>query len=54
MDSRVSIPLIAPFIRYSEWKLKMISSLMRQGLYEVSVRFLMVIQDLKTIGIITS
>ena len=37
MDSRVSDPLLTPFISYSEWKLKMISSLKRQGLYEVSI-----------------
>ena len=38
MDSRLSVPLLTPFTRYSEWKLKMISSLKRQGLYEVSIR----------------
>ena len=37
MDSRLSIPLLTPFKRYSQWKLKMISSLKRQGLYEVSI-----------------
>ena len=37
MDSRLSVPLLTPFTRYSEWKLKMISSLKRQGLYEVSI-----------------
>ena len=37
MDSRLSVPLLTPFTIYSEWKLKMISSLKRQDLYEVSV-----------------
>ena len=37
MDSILSVPLLTPFTRYSEWKLKMISSLKRQGLYEVSI-----------------
>ena len=36
MDS--SIPLLTPFTSYSEWKLKMIASLKRRGLYEVSIR----------------
>ena len=36
MDSSVS--LLNPFTSYSEWKLKMIASLKRQGLYEVSIR----------------
>ena len=35
MDS--SIPLLTPFTSYSEWKLKMIASLKKQGLYEVSI-----------------
>ena len=35
MDS--SVPLLTPFKIYSEWKLKMISSLKRQDLYEVSI-----------------
>ena len=35
MDS--SIPRLTPFTRYSEWKLKMIASLKRRGLYEVSI-----------------
>ena len=35
--SRVSVPLLTPFTRYSKWKFKMISSLKRQGLYEVSI-----------------
>ena len=37
MDSRLSFPLITSFTRYSEWKLKMFSSLKRQGLYGVSI-----------------
>ena len=37
MDSRVSVPLLSPFTSYSEWKLKKISSLKRQGLYEISI-----------------
>ena len=37
MDSRLSVPLLTPSTRYSEWKLKMISSLKRQDLYEVSI-----------------
>ena len=37
MDSRLSIPLLAPFTSYSEWKLKMISYLKIQGLYEISI-----------------
>ena len=37
MDSKLSVPLLTPSTRYSEWKLKMISSLKRQGLYEVSI-----------------
>ena len=37
MDSRVSVPLIAPFTSYLEWKLNMISYLKRQGLYEISI-----------------
>ena len=35
MDS--SIPLLTPFTSYSKWKLKMITSLKRRGLYEVSI-----------------
>ena len=35
MDS--SVPLLTPFTSYSEWNLKMISYLKRQGLYEVSI-----------------
>ena len=37
MDSSVSVPLLSPFTSYSEWKLKMISYLKRQGLYEISI-----------------
>ena len=37
MDSKVSVPLLSPFTIYSEWKLKMISYLKRQGLYEISI-----------------
>ena len=37
MDSRLSIPLLTPFTRYSEWKLKMISYIKKQGLYDVSI-----------------
>ena len=35
MDSLV--PLLSLFSNYSEWKKKMIASLMRQGLYRVSI-----------------
>ena len=37
MHSILSVPLFTAFTRYSEWKLKMISSLKRQGLYEVYI-----------------
>ena len=37
MDSRLYVLLLTPFTRYLKWKLKMISSLKRQGLYEVSI-----------------
>ena len=37
MDSRLSVPLLTPSTRYSKWKLKMISYLKVQGLYEVSI-----------------
>ena len=37
MDSRVLVPLLSPFTSYSEWKLKMISYLKRQGIYEISI-----------------
>ena len=38
MDLRLLVPLLTPFTRYLEWKLKMIASLKRRGLYEVSIR----------------
>ena len=37
MDSILSVPLLTPSTRYSEWKLKMIAYMKRQGLYEVSI-----------------
>ena len=37
MDSKLSVPLLTPSTRYSEWKLKMISYLKGQDLYEVSI-----------------
>ena len=37
MDSILLVPLLTPSTRYSEWKLKMIASLKRQGLYEVYI-----------------
>ena len=37
MDSKLSVPRLTPSIRYSEWKLKMIASLKRQDLCEVSI-----------------
>ena len=37
MDSKLSVHFITPSRIYSEWKLKMISSLKRQSLYEVSI-----------------
>ena len=37
MDSKLSVPLLTPSTRYYEWKMKMISSLERQYLYEVSI-----------------
>ena len=37
MDSILSVPLLTLSTRYSEWKSKMIASLKRQGLYEVSM-----------------
>ena len=37
MDSKLSVPLFTPSTIYSEWKLKMIASLKRQDLYEVSI-----------------
>ena len=35
MDS--SVPLLTLFTNYSQWKMKMIASLKRQDLYEVSI-----------------
>ena len=32
-----SVPLLTPFTSYSEWKMKMIASLKKQDLYEVSI-----------------
>ena len=37
MDLRLSFPLPTPLTRYSEWKLKIILSVKRQGIYEVSI-----------------
>ena len=37
MDSILLVPLLSPSTRYSDWKLKMIAPLKRQGLYEVSI-----------------
>ena len=37
MDSILLVPLLTPSIRYSEWKSKMIASLKRQSIYEVSM-----------------
>ena len=37
MDLILSVPLLTPSTRYSEWKLKMIEYLKRQGLYEVCI-----------------
>ena len=37
MDSRLSVLLLIASTRYLEWKLKMIASLKRQRLYEVSI-----------------
>ena len=37
MDLRLSVPLLTLSTRYSEWKLKMIASLKRQGFYEVYI-----------------
>ena len=33
MDSKVSIPLLTPFTSYLDWKLNLIASLKRQGIY---------------------
>ena len=37
MDPILSVHLLTPSTRYSEWKLKMIAYLKRQGLYVVSI-----------------
>ena len=37
MDSILSIPILTPSTKYSEWMLKMIAYMKRQGLYEVSI-----------------
>ena len=37
MDSILSVPLLTPSKKYSEWKLKMITYLKRQGIYEVYI-----------------
>ena len=37
MNLRLLVPLLTPSTRYSEWKMKMISSLNRKDLYEVSI-----------------
>ena len=37
MDSILSVPLLTPSTRYSKWKMKMIASLKRQGLYEIYI-----------------
>ena len=37
MDLILSVPLLTPSTRYTEWKLKMIASVERQSLYEVSI-----------------
>ena len=37
MGLKLSVPLLTPSTRYSKWKMKMISSLKRQYLYEVSI-----------------
>ena len=37
MDSKFLVSLITPFTRYSKWKLKIISSLKRQDIYDVSI-----------------
>ena len=34
MDSILSVPILTPSTRYSKWKLKMITSLKRQDIYE--------------------
>ena len=37
MDSKLLVPLLTPSTRYSKWKMKIISSLKGQDLYEVSI-----------------
>ena len=37
MDSILSVRLLTLSTRYSEWKLKMIAYLKRQGIYDVSI-----------------
>ena len=37
MDLILSVRLLTPSTRYSEWKSKMTASMKRQGLYEVSM-----------------
>ena len=37
MDLRLLVPLLTLSTRYSKWKMKMISSLKRQDIYEVSI-----------------
>ena len=37
MDSKLLVPLLTPPTRYSKWKMKMISSLKGQGIYDVSI-----------------
>ena len=37
MDSILSVPLLTPSTRYSEWKSNMIACMKRQGIYEVSM-----------------
>ena len=37
MDLKLSVPLLTPSTRYSEWKMNIISSLKGQDLFEVSI-----------------
>ena len=37
MDSKLSVPLLTPSTRYSEWKMNMIASLKIEDIYEVSI-----------------
>ena len=37
MDLNLSVSLITPSTRYSKWRMKMISSLKGQGIYDVSI-----------------